>query len=46
MKKVNCTLTGKLYEVKRQYPVFGEFSKRMHQVKKELNKENPCKPLC
>ncbi len=39
MKKFNGTVTGKLYEAKRQYPVIGEFAKRMRQVKKELNKE-------
>ncbi len=46
MKKINCCLTGKLYEVKRQYPCIREFSKRMRQVKKELNKDNPCNPHC
>lgn len=30
-------MTGKIYEVKKQYPAMREFEKRMHEVCKELN---------
>ena len=38
MKKIGLQLSGKVYEVKRQYPVVKEFGKRMESVKRELNK--------
>lgn len=37
LKKLGVCFSGKLYEVKRQYPVVREFSHRMNTVKKELN---------
>lgn len=40
MGKMSFTLTGKLYEMKRQYPVLIQFEKRMNTVKKELNKDS------
>lgn len=39
MKKIGAALTGKIYEVKRQYPVIREFGQRMSTVKKELNRD-------
>lgn len=39
MKKIGAVLTGKIYEVKRQYPAVREFEKRMNTVKKELNRD-------
>lgn len=39
MRRINTTITGKLYEVKRQYPSVHQFLKRMETVKKELNKD-------
>ncbi|MDD6072247.1 MAG: hypothetical protein PUC12_15765 [Clostridiales bacterium] len=38
MKKIGLHLSGKLYEVKKQYPAVKEFGKRMDSVKSELNK--------
>lgn len=38
MKKIGAAMTGKIYEVKRQYPVIREFEQRMSTVKKELNR--------
>lgn len=38
MKKIGLRLSGKLYEVKTQYPAVKEFGKRMESVKRELNK--------
>lgn len=38
MKKTSLRLSGKLYEVKKQYPAVKEFEKRMNAVKAELNK--------
>lgn len=38
MKKLGLQISGKLYEVKKQYPAVKEFGKRMNTVKKELNR--------
>ncbi len=38
MKKIGLQLSGKLYEVKKQYPAVREFGKRMDAVRKELNR--------
>lgn len=38
MKKICCMLMGKIYEVKRQYPIIRKLGERMHTIKKELNK--------
>ena len=41
MKKIDTVLTGKIYEMKRNYPVVREFEQRMDTDKKELNKDVP-----
>ena len=38
MKKIGMLLSQKTYAIKRRYPVFCEFQKRMDSVKKELDK--------
>lgn len=38
LKKLGLQLSGKLYEVKKQYPAVKEFGKRMDAVRKELNR--------
>ena len=42
MRKFQIQICGKIYEIKRQYPVFNQFEKRMNEVKRELNKDD-CK---
>lgn len=39
MKKAGAKLTGKIYEVKRQYPMLRQFEKSMDTIRKELNKD-------
>lgn len=39
MKKMCCALTGKLYEMKHQYPALIKLERKMDVVKRELNKE-------
>ena len=38
MNKICCALTGKLYEMRHQYPALVKFEKKMDVVKRELNK--------
>lgn len=43
MNRLNSQFSGKMYAVKRQYPILVDMEKRMQQVKKELNR-GPKKP--
>lgn len=44
MKRIDAMVSGKLYEVKRQYPIIKEFVKGMCTVEKELNRDMFKKP--
>ncbi len=39
LKKIRSALSGKLYEVKKQYPIIRQFLRGMGTVEKELNKD-------
>lgn len=39
MKKFECLISSKAYEIKKRHPAFLQFGKRMDTVKKELNKD-------
>lgn len=39
MKKIGTVLTGKVYEIKCQYPCIRKLEKRLHVVKRELNRD-------